>query len=336
MKKEIADHYDWVEYAKGIGIILVVYGHVARGVFNAGMSKNVELFKLVDSIIYSFHMPLFFFISGLFFVSSIRRRTAKGLLFSKLDTIAYPYLVWSLIQGFVKLLVGPVTNFGMELDELYSILWRPIDQFWFLYVLFLIFVIMTVVYKLISNVSLLFILSVLLFVFGSQLNTAWSALNITYGYFVYFCSGMMLSQYLGKPAKDHYIWILVSAGGFTLLQIFEHSQVFEISLTPYISLLIGGAGIMTTVCISKLLAQNNIKILRIIGGYSLGIYLVHILFGSGFRIIMQKTLGVDNSSFHLMFGTLLGIALPIIFVKSAELMRLSFLFTAPKISTKND
>jgi len=59
MKKEIADHYSWVEYAKGIGIILVVYGHVARGVFNAGMSWDVELFKLIDSIIYSFHMPLF-------------------------------------------------------------------------------------------------------------------------------------------------------------------------------------------------------------------------------------------------------------------------------------
>jgi len=136
MKKEITDHYGWVEYAKGIGIILVVYGHVARGVFNAGMIQNTELFKLVDSVIYSFHMPLFFFISGLFFVSSIRRRSAKGLFFSKVDTIVYPYLVWSLIQGLVKLLVGPITNFGMELDELSSFLWIPIDQFWFLYVLF--------------------------------------------------------------------------------------------------------------------------------------------------------------------------------------------------------
>jgi len=330
MKKEIADHYGWVEYAKGIGIILVVYGHVARGVFNAGMGQDVELFKLIDSIIYSFHMPLFFFISGLFFVSSIRRRSAKGLFFSKLDTIVYPYLVWSLIQGFVKLLVGPVTNFGMELDELYSILWKPIDQFWFLYVLFLIFVIMTVVYRLVSNVNLLFILSVLLFIFGSQLSSAWSVLNSTYGYFVYFCSGIMLSQYLGKPAKDHFIWILVSGGGFIILQILEHSYGVGISLEPYLSLLIGGAGIMTTIFISKLFAQINVKILRIIGGYSLGIYLVHILFGSGFRIIMQKLFDVDNASFHLIFGTLLGIALPMFFVKYAELMRLSFLFRLPK------
>ena len=57
----------WVDYAKAIGIILVVYGHVARGVFNAGLPMDEGEFVLVDSIIYSFHMPLFFFLSGLFF-----------------------------------------------------------------------------------------------------------------------------------------------------------------------------------------------------------------------------------------------------------------------------
>ncbi|OQK17044.1 hypothetical protein AU255_03865 [Methyloprofundus sedimenti] len=46
------DYYDWVDYAKGIGIIIVVYGHVARGVFNARMIINkvdtiVSLFDLV-------------------------------------------------------------------------------------------------------------------------------------------------------------------------------------------------------------------------------------------------------------------------------------------------
>ncbi|MBL1850332.1 acyltransferase, partial [Klebsiella pneumoniae] len=29
----------------------------------------------LDNVIYSFHMPLFFFLSGLFFVSSIKNRS---------------------------------------------------------------------------------------------------------------------------------------------------------------------------------------------------------------------------------------------------------------------
>ena len=57
----------WVDYAKAIGIILVVYGHVARGVFNAGLPMDEDNYLLIDSIIYSFHMPLFFFLSGLYF-----------------------------------------------------------------------------------------------------------------------------------------------------------------------------------------------------------------------------------------------------------------------------
>lgn len=54
----------WVDYAKAIGIVLVVYGHVVRGLLNAGILQDAEFHGLVDSVIYSFHMPLFFFLSG--------------------------------------------------------------------------------------------------------------------------------------------------------------------------------------------------------------------------------------------------------------------------------
>ena len=64
----------WVDYAKAIGIILVVYGHVARGVFNAGLPMDEARFVLVDSIIYSFHMPLFCRV----YSSSIRCRSGAG------------------------------------------------------------------------------------------------------------------------------------------------------------------------------------------------------------------------------------------------------------------
>ena len=65
----------WVDYAKAIGIVLVVYGHVARGLHNAGLLVDEGLFTLVDSVVYSFHMPLVFSapISGL-----IRRQSGKN------------------------------------------------------------------------------------------------------------------------------------------------------------------------------------------------------------------------------------------------------------------
>ncbi|MDA9004038.1 acyltransferase family protein [bacterium] len=73
-KNDISHRSEWVDYCKAIGIILVVYGHVARGLFNAGIGSSIPWYSLVDSIVYSFHMPLFFFLSGLFFYSSFSKK----------------------------------------------------------------------------------------------------------------------------------------------------------------------------------------------------------------------------------------------------------------------
>jgi fucose 4-O-acetylase-like acetyltransferase len=56
----------WADYAKGMGIILVVYGHSARGLMSSGMIPSVSIFSVVDYTIYTFHMPLFFFLSVMF------------------------------------------------------------------------------------------------------------------------------------------------------------------------------------------------------------------------------------------------------------------------------
>ncbi|HAQ24881.1 MAG TPA: acyltransferase, partial [Pseudomonas sp.] len=120
----------WVDYAKAIGIILVVYGHVARGVFNAGLPMGEELYVLVDSIIYSFHMPLFFFLSGLFFYDSLVKRGTGGLIVNKVDTIVYPFIVWSLLQGFLEVILSNYTNGNVTVAEVLSLLWSPRAQFW--------------------------------------------------------------------------------------------------------------------------------------------------------------------------------------------------------------
>lgn len=129
------------DYAKGIGIILVVYGHVVRGLMNAGLPMDKALHGLVDSIIYSFHMPLFFFLSGLFLLGSLAKRGWGGLVLSKVDTIFYPYIVWSLIQGLIEVALSGSTNGNVTLEQVFSLLWQPRAQFWFLYTLFAVFVV---------------------------------------------------------------------------------------------------------------------------------------------------------------------------------------------------
>ena len=72
--------FDAIDSAKGIGIILVVFGHAWRGAFGAGLIPNTVLFGAIDAGIYAFHMPLFFFLSGLLFLETLRKYDMGKLL----------------------------------------------------------------------------------------------------------------------------------------------------------------------------------------------------------------------------------------------------------------
>lgn len=56
----------WIDIAKGIGIILVSFGHIRNG---DGQSVWLPALDTPINIIYLFHMPLFFFLGGLTFSS---------------------------------------------------------------------------------------------------------------------------------------------------------------------------------------------------------------------------------------------------------------------------
>jgi len=74
----------WIDNAKGIGIFLVVLGHVLP-------EQN-----LIATIIWTFHMPLFFFLSGL----TARPWTASsfGSFSRSLKSLAVPYLFFSVLS----------------------------------------------------------------------------------------------------------------------------------------------------------------------------------------------------------------------------------------------
>ncbi len=188
----------WVDYARAIGIILVVYGHVAAGIYNAGIKVPYNLYVLANSVVYSFHMPLFFFLSGLFFYKSISKHGNISVIFSKIDTVVYPCIVWSVLQGLVESLLSKYTNAHLT-PGLFELLWPPRLQFWFLYVLFMVVLIGTIMYSTYPKnprkaAVVILALSVLAYIYQSSLPS-----NILLGYissnFVYFAFGVIFSFY---------------------------------------------------------------------------------------------------------------------------------------------
>src|SRR6266702_6534643 len=85
-----------VDIVKGIAIALVVYGHTAQGIIHRRWWWGPgAIFS--DEFIYSFHMPAFFFVSGLFVMSSLAKRGSQHFAVDKIKTILYPYLLFAII-----------------------------------------------------------------------------------------------------------------------------------------------------------------------------------------------------------------------------------------------
>jgi fucose 4-O-acetylase-like acetyltransferase len=60
-------HVDWPDAAKGIGIVLMYYGHVLASLPSIESGRGVGPGLAEMRFIYSFHMPLFFLMAGFFF-----------------------------------------------------------------------------------------------------------------------------------------------------------------------------------------------------------------------------------------------------------------------------
>ncbi len=91
---------DFLDIAKGIGIILVVLGHTYRG-------NGLNIF------IYSFHMPLFFFISGLLY-NQKKYATTFFFLKNKIRTLLLPYASFYILSYFYWLFVEKTLRQGTD------------------------------------------------------------------------------------------------------------------------------------------------------------------------------------------------------------------------------
>lgn len=87
-----------VDITKGIGIILVVLGHNSMVLHEPGV-----LFR----VIFSFHMPLFFFLSGIFLKESSQ---FNKFIISRVDSLLKPYFVILTTLGVINLLAGVATT----------------------------------------------------------------------------------------------------------------------------------------------------------------------------------------------------------------------------------
>lgn len=327
--KEKKSRLEWVNYAKGIAIILVVYRHILIGIERSGIDVQLWL-KNANEIVYSFRMPLFFVLSGIFVAKSIAKRQGNEFLKTKLSTIFYPYIVWGIIQISIQIILSKYTNANRDgMDFVYLLIHpRAIDQLWYLYALFNSSILFYFFYsKLKFNNLLLTIISVIMYglsVFVQE----YSLIHDIFYYFIFFVLGHLASNILLN--RENYTFFYSFKPFLILTPFFWFSQWYWLNnqdINLFLFGLIAVLGTLYVFTISLLLAKfNKVEFLKIVGRHSLYIYLMHLLIVSAVRIFFTNILNIKEPTIILLFGWALGVILPILLYKLFIRLNLGFLF----------
>jgi fucose 4-O-acetylase-like acetyltransferase len=333
---------NWVDYGKGIGIILMVYGHLLSSAYHSGIKVPEHFFAPSDSIIYGFHMPFFFFLSGLFVEGSFRKRGAKNYLLDKFLSIAYIYLLWSVIQVSVEILFSSQTQRGATISDLVAIIYQPWGQFWFLYAL----LIMHITYVVFSNFGKYtapLLLATALILFFRPLPIGIMALGSFSTHFIFFAGGIALrNQVMGMEKHEIPLWAILSllitligSGYFIFTYLIEPIRLAGSGHALYFMYL-AILGILACSVLSQYLARiNAAQFLRILGTYSLQIYLVHMLAGVGMRMVLLFIFGIQNWIVQIIISVIFALTAPILMQKISNRLNFPYLFEM-KITKKRN
>lgn len=303
-----------VTIAKGIGIVLVVIGHYCP-------NDSPSYWLYLRSIIYKFHMPLFFIISGYLFgeYTTIQNFNIQ-LLKKKFNRLIIPFCSTALVAFFIKFFIGQFVklDFPVTAKSFYRIFITYEGSYfpllWFVYTLFLIFIFFSILKSIFKSEFLIFFASLILMYFEWPKSMY---LRLVFLNLPFFCFGaLFLSNYNLDDFNMKSTIRFIALGTFTfilsLLVIKIHFPVQMMLNTMNVILSISGAltTIFFAVILSKIPKINSI--LYFIGFYSMSIYLFHTFFSSSIRIINSQVIKTQYFVFPAFIAIAAGIVFPLL------------------------
>lgn len=317
---------EWVDRARGFGIVLVVVGHVLGGLAASGVVADAGAVRWAIRWIYAFHMPLFFFLAGLF---ASEGGSLRSSIANKVRTIAYPYVLWATLQTQLHAQAGSLANQGNHPGVL-AIVWQPPMQFWFLYVLFLLSIGYVALRRMGCGPTACVAIGFGLEIVAHQIGLgSWGVMYLTTRYAPYFTIGAALTPTfveLWLDRTSRWLWFIATAC-FLVLGACALGDTDNPLLMP----LLATVGIAGTIASAARVPSKRISsALVLLGRQSLPIYLAHPIFVAAARIVLLRGLHVDSSIVHFTAGVVVGVAAPLLIARVCDAISFPYLFRIPR------
>lgn len=314
-----------VDIVKGMAIGLVAYGHTAQGMVHrkwwVGPGADFS-----DEFIYSFHMPAFFFVSGLFVMSSLAKRGSQRFAADKFKTILYPYLLFAIINVALEPLIGRFKSVTRPFD--WSMFLASVadgEASWFLFALFLCLMVAMMTARV--PAWLRFMAAVLV-----------ALLPLTRPFFLYhllheFCflaAGMWVGTHIYRLER---LRAVPAALGFVLLAAFQTAMVYALgaaALWEWHYIVLGLTGTAGLFLLAKLLDKHPVGDgIAWIGRASLGVFLLSAFAQGAAREVLLRVFHTREFWLQLFLPTVVAIVLPAIAWHQQDRWRIGWLFRWP-------
>jgi uncharacterized membrane protein YcfT len=316
---------DWVDYAKGICIVMVVMMHSVLGV-ELAVGQTGFMHYLV-AFAKPFRMPDFFLISGLF-LSVVIDRDWRTYLDRKVVHFAYFYVLWLTIQfGFKAPVYAQETGWthaGLLYLESFI---EPFGTLWFIYMLPVFFV----VTKVTRRMPPLVIWGVAALLEMAHVVTGWTVIDEFCARFVYFYSGYLFAGYVFALSDRARARPVLALAGLALWALVDGSLVASGSSEwPLISLALGLAGAGAVITVGTLLARMPwLNFLRFCGEHSIVIYLAFFLPMAATRTLLLREAWIHDIGTMSLIVTVAGVVGALALWRAALALRANFLFERP-------
>jgi uncharacterized membrane protein YcfT len=322
---ERSTRIDWVDYAKGICIVMVVMMHSVLGVEAA--AGHTGFMHLLVAFAKPFRMPDFFLISGLF-LSVVIDRDWRTYLDRKVVHFAYFYVLWVTIQfGFKAPSFAAETSWAHAGFMYLESFIEPFGTLWFIYLLPVFFV----VAKATRKMPPMAIWGVAALLEMAHLATGWTVIDEFCARFVYFYSGYLFARYvfaLSDRARAQPGLALAALAAWALIN--GSLVVSGFSEWPLISLALGLAGAGAIVTLGTLLARAHwLDFLRFCGEHSIVIYLAFFLPMAATRTLLLRAGLIHDIGTISLVVTIAGVAGALALWRIALAVRANFLFERP-------
>lgn len=322
----------WIDACKGFAIFLVVVGHVADGYIRSNIFENYNNgIILIHSIIYSFHMALFFLISGYTFKIAYLKeeRIKKNKIKTQLINIFIIFTIFTILQWVVKYMFKNVVNTEFTVHDLLLMYIKPMAPYWYLWDLFIFYIIGVLIYKYKDNqrliIGILFLSTIICSVIFWTTSVFWSIFK-----FLLFLLCFIMGIFWDKIKKDNFKLIISILGicSYNIANIICNNEIIN-----HILYVINTLSIVYIIIyiFSKIPKLGNSKILNYLGQHSLEIYVLHCFFTAFNRTIFIK-LGINNFYINFILNCIVSTLIPILCSIICKKLKIyKYIFTPGKV-----